>query len=861
MIQKQSKTFVRILFVLFFILTAFPGWSWAQFVLEIDDPLSGGTNFGKVNGGKFVGNGWQTRTRNDYIQYDIETCPYGRIEFDVVGLYASNVVFPNLQYDKTGQPNGEEDMHYTLFNMWDRDTDQSWFGQSPNGIKQWHNPYKLMMHLFGYVKGDKYKWEHGRFRANVAAFEGGYDDDPHAFEVEYGPVKWQKDKVFRMKIEWGAGSIDYYVDDVLMAHCDYSAFGVEYAPPEHSLRLGSANGCRGMSMQCPIEVTFSNFKFYRNSDKVPPTITRHHPEHGSTGNKLDAYISVSFDEGVDLESAKRAFSIQPAVAGELKASGNTLYYELKGLLTPQTFYSVQVASGVTDFAGNALQTPIQYNFTTGDPAPAVIGKYDIWEIPILAPGIGGNKYTQVSLRGVFQGPSKRIEISGFWDGGDVWKERMTPTEVGIWSFTISGSSTAFSKTGSFQCIESENKGHVRPNPANPYTFMYDDGTPWLWKGETSWRAFTQLLPYEGRFKEYIDLRASQGYSAVQSIVVSYINGDAFWKNEGGTVFALTSDGKDYDNLNPGYFQWMDKRIEYELSKDIVPVIFFTWAQEFAKFSRAQFERFEKYMVARFTAYNVVWCLSGEYSEAETDFGITSSEWEHHGRIVYNEDPYKHPITLHPGPNTRSCAEFGGQNWLGCIMQQTPDYHSMIQRDRRHKIPVVNGEYAYAGWTLDDNALRNGAWEIFTAGGFSTAGFFTTFAPDKGGWNPDANKQQQDEMVYFINFIEGTHWWQMHPNNNLVSTGYCLANPGKEYVVYARNGGSVSVDLGAASGSLPAQWLNPRDGTMSEQFTVQGGSKVAFNPPFVGDWVLHIGTGVKRDTQAPKPPTGLVLSKF
>lgn len=841
----------------FTIILLFPQFAFSAGTLEIDEPLTNGTASGDVHGGVFTENGWKTQTREDYIQYDIATCSYGKIEFDVVGLYASNEVFQNIGYNKSGEE--QEDVHYTLFNMWDRDDSNLWYGQTmPSGVKQWHNPYKCSLHLFGYVQGDVYKWKHGRFRLNVSAYEGGYEDDPHAFEVEYGPVDWQKDHVYHVELDWGQGAMSYYIDGELQVKCDYSSFGEEYAPPDHSLRIGSAIGCKGLSFQVPRFITYSNFKFYRFEDHTPPAITDFSPADGTSDAEVNPYIAVVFNESIDLNSAKAAFSISPSVPGELKSAGSSIYYEPDGLLDPLTTYTVNLTTELTDKSGNHLQSPLQFQFTTKTAIPVTVGRYQIFDLPIVAPDISGNKYKDVTLHGVFRGPTKTIEIDGFWDGGNIWRVRMAPTEIGQWQYTITSSRSELNTSGSFECVASDSKGFIHKNPDHPYTFMYDDGTPWMWKGETSWRATTSVIPFEARWKPYIDLRASQGYDAVQFILVSYINGDAFWKNEGGPVFELTSDGKDYDHLNPAYFKWVDKRLDYALSKGVVPVMLFTWAQEFAKFSTEQFEKYEKYLVARYAAYNIFWVLCGEYDEVYEDYGMSSEVWKDHGELVYRSDPYKHPISLHPTGRSSS-REFGDEEWLGFVMEQSPYWHRDIQRDRSFNKPVVNGEYGYAGYNPDDD-IRIGAWEIVTAGGFFTAGFFSTFAPDKGGWDLDANPQQQKELKWLFSFMDNTEWWKMEPHDELVNNGYCIAIPGQEYLAYSRDGGSVSVDLSGASGTLPMEWFNPREGTYSAKLQVNGGSSVNLDPPFAGDWVLHIGRTNNQDLTAPAAPTGLVLEQ-
>ncbi|MDZ7721351.1 MAG: DUF4038 domain-containing protein [candidate division KSB1 bacterium] len=824
----------------------------SDYVLEIDEPLLGSPTAGTVNGGEFTDEGWKTLSRKDYIEWQIPTCNKGKVEFDVTGLYDSNDVFPNLKY-YNGELVDDADVHYTLFNMWDLDSDRSWFGQYVDGIRMWHNPYKCMAHLFGFVEGDRWKWKHGRFRLNVSAFESGYDSDPHAFETEYGPIEWQRERVFRVKLVWGEGHMYYYINDTLQVHCDYSTFGEEYAPPEHMLTLGSAEHATGFSMQVPQLITYSNLKFYRSEDKEPPQVESFTPGDGEKDVDLTAYIALTFSESVNMQSVQNSFSIQPAVNFSSDMTGNTFYLRLDELLQPSTTYTVNLSNGVQDKSGNTLADPFTASFTTRAADITKVPQYDVFELPLVAANTPSNSYTDYTLHAVFTGPSQTIEIDGFWDGGNIWKVRMAPTEVGVWSYTITGDDPNFNVSGAFTCVDSDKKGFIIKNPANPYTFSYSDGTPFLWKGETSWRLYTKLLPYEGRFKEYIQLRHSQGYNVVQSIVVSYINGDEFWANEGGTAFELTSTGKNYNKLNPQYYQWIDRRIKYMNDLGMVPVIFFTWAQEYMKFTNAQFKLFEKYLVSRWAAYNVMWCICGEYNEAYSEGTTTASEWSDHGRYVYGLDPYDHIITYHPS-GRGSCAEFGGTEWLGCIMHQTDgSEHNNVLNDRIYSKPVVNGEYAYPGWD-EYGKLREGAWEVFTAGGFSTAGFFRTFAPDKGGWDPEADMQEQLEYMYYIEFVEKTRWWELQPHDELVTNAICAANPEKEYVIYSHAGGTIEVDLSAVSGTTRYQWLNPITGEYSNPEDISGGNTVSLTAPFSGEAVLHVGD--IKDSMAPTAPKGL-----
>ncbi len=81
--------------------------------------------------------------------------------------------------------------------------------------------------------------------------------------------------------------------------------------------------------------------------------------------------------------------------------------------------------------------------------------------------------------------------------------------------------------------------------------------------------------------------------------------------------------------------------------------------------------------------------------------------------------------------------------------------------------------------------------------------------------------------------------RMTPHEELATTSYCLADPGKAYVVYLPAGGEVTVDLSAAPGSLAVEWMRPSDGTIQFVEAVSGGTRRLLKAPFAGDAVLYL----------------------
>jgi collagenase-like protein with putative collagen-binding domain len=78
-----------------------------------------------------------------------------------------------------------------------------------------------------------------------------------------------------------------------------------------------------------------------------------------------------------------------------------------------------------------------------------------------------------------------------------------------------------------------------------------------------------------------------------------------------------------------------------------------------------------------------------------------------------------------------------------------------------------------------------------------------------------------------------------PRGDLASSSYCLASVGSEYLVVVPTGGSTSVDLSGASGTLTVEWFNPSTGDTASGGTVTGGHSVSLNAPFGGIAIAYI----------------------
>ena len=97
---------------------------------------------------------------------------------------------------------------------------------------------------------------------------------------------------------------------------------------------------------------------------------------------------------------------------------------------------------------------------------------------------------------------------------------------------------------------------------------------------------------------------------------------------------------------------------------------------------------------------------------------------------------------------------------------------------------------------------------------------------------------------------------MVPLGNLASTGYCLASEGSNYLVYLPQGGSVTLDLSAASGLLNVEWFHPTTGYTVRAGSVPGGGVQTFESPFYSRlFRIRLHRWFAERAQDPEPGEG------
>ena len=142
----------------------------------------------------------------------------------------------------------------------------------------------------------------------------------------------------------------------------------------------------------------------------------------------------------------------------------------------------------------------------------------------------------------------------------------------------------------------------------------------------------------------------------------------------------------------------------------------------------------------------------------------------------------------------------------------------------HNMPVVNDEYGYiANPGMSQLRSRHEIWGIATAGGYGSEGDWrmisdgsTSYRPAESGDWVDAPEYGDIKRLVDFFTTKGIEYWKMASHNELKTAGtrtYVLAEPGRQYVVYAAIGGTFSLNL--AAGTYYAYQYNPRTGETTQ----------------------------------------------
>jgi hypothetical protein len=524
-------------------------------------------------------------------------------------------------------------------------------------------------------------------------------------------------------------------------------------------------------------------------------------------------------------------------------------------------------------------------------AQTEVPKWSVYEINLTAAVNYDNPYTaaEAVVTAIFTGPGGISKtVAGFWDSDNSFKIRFSPTVEGTWVYqTKSADAGLNGKTGKLTCATPApgNHGFLRVDKAHPYSFVWDDGFRYFMWGQTYYD-WIQPAQVNDNWKVSVDNSLKYGMNKIRMHVYGqkfYTCNVEFNNYPDAQPHPGDSKNPDRDRLNLPYWRKLDEMVRHMQDKGMVAdlIIFNPYDANRAFGVGEQNDRFVRYVVARYAAYsNVIWCICNEWDLSPRYKGVhvqEKADFERMGKIVRRTDPWAvddaqlRALSIHPGGSegpigarfaflgsdwpSYACLQYGG--WNPKFDEGDRWGNAGIVDNLRHKMPVVNDEYGYFGQhnpplrirvDMDRTRLRNCIWGIATAGGYGSAGDFR-ITPDgmgnveiTGDWYDDP--EEYGDLKRMIDFFttKGIEYWKMSSRNELVSSGersYVLAEPGRQYVIYAATGGTIAVSL--APGSYRARRHNPRTGEESDLGAIAGGTSRSFTMPDANDWVLWLSS--------------------
>ena len=555
------------------------------------------------------------------------------------------------------------------------------------------------------------------------------------------------------------------------------------------------------------------------------------------------------------------------------------------------------------------------------PAPSAVHVWEKQELTFHAARSFANPYTDVTAWVDLSGPGFRKRVYGFWDGEQTFRVRVLATAPGAWTWR-SGSSPMdpglAGKAGTFNAVawsdeEKERnplrRGFLRAT-ANHHALEQADGTPFFVIGDTWWSLGTNRYPWhdDGReqpigpsagFQDYVRYRKAQGYNWVNMIAAfpNWMTDGAPWNvvmndaghttvrsawlefgtgsaknmdNEGGRPFLFPGNVPgfenmfpDVDRINPRYFQFIDRKIDYLNEQGFVAFIeasrrdaslcwkkYYQWPDSYA--------RFIQYIWTRYQANNTV--LSPIHLDIISQT-VSPDDYNQAVRAVmqkYGPPPFGTLLSANANPSTLE--NWGDDSWItlhqtGNMREHNNYWYLTEIYNQPQPQPALNGEPYYSGYTdarslgggrgyqygapggteKDDRFVRSAMYGSFLSGGlaghvYGAEGIWGAdiepSAPikmwDAFQWNSAAQMRHLRTFALSI----GRRYQELAPDADLVSPNktaelrayegwaYCARTPDRDiFLAYFEKGCPRGQIRGAKlNGAYRAEWFDPRNGT-------------------------------------------------
>ena len=412
----------------------------------------------------------------------------------------------------------------------------------------------------------------------------------------------------------------------------------------------------------------------------------------------------------------------------------------------------------------------------------------------------------------------------------------------------------------------------------------EDGTPFLWIGDTAWELFHVLNREEAVY--YLDNRKEKGFSVIQAVVLSELQGISTPNAYG----ELPLTDKNPEKPNEKYFQHVDFIVREAKKRGLYIGMLPTWGDKVTNahggegviFTPENAYVYGKFLGNRYKSSPVIWILGGDRN---IDSDLELEIWNEMARGIKEGDGGTHLMTYHPRGESSSAYWLHNMPWLDFNSYQSGHgrrYDKVYEYNEYHRLlfprkPFMNAEPAYedigvrfsdfmnfekngkdrdqfvysdglikdpsffqegifdaydvrvsAYWTLLSGAAgytygNNAIWQMFKPNGRCAI-------PAVSYWTEALDRPGAQSMLFLRKIFELFPLGSFYPDQSLIfginpeNDSYivsAITDNQKSVLVYLSKGQPVRLNLSKMSGNTPMfRWYNPSTGEFSVKKQVE-----------------------------------------
>jgi len=409
-----------------------------------------------------------------------------------------------------------------------------------------------------------------------------------------------------------------------------------------------------------------------------------------------------------------------------------------------------------------------------------------------------------------------------------------------------------------------------------------DGKPFFYLGDTAWELFHKLDRQEADL--YLENRAAKGFTVIQAVVLSQLNG----LDEPNPYGATPVIDKNPSKTNEKYFEHVDYIVNKAESLGLMIGMLPTWGSYWSHdnpnsliFNPENANDFGQFLGKRYQNKPIIWILGGDQNINNEDERKTI---EAMARGLRQGDQGEHLITFHPRGPGLSSDYFHNAEWLDFNMFQSShgahDHDNGLYAEHDYKLkpakPTLDGEPRYecipagfyfdgfnrqdlfddydarqaAYWSILSGACghtygNNNIWQMYDLKRNSIIGAHTP-------WHQALNHPGAFQMSLLKKLFTSRAYNQLVPSSELIVDGpqsggakikSALAEDGSFAFIYSPRGSKFSVDKSLFAGEKLAEvWFDPRYGVEYQIHASNTRGIQTYTPPTSGrgnDWILII----------------------